>query len=288
MGTAQLHTIMEALATILALIVGSLALLRYYTKKNNLYLFIGTGFVGTGLLDGYHAVVSSEYFRIFMPSDLPSLIPWSWVASRIFLSMMLALAVVAWRRENRLGVDGRISERAVYAFSAILTLTSFLFFVFVPLPVGYFDSEVLRRPEDLIPAFLFVLALVGFWKKGDWRNDYFEYWLVMALVVSIVAQIVFMPFSSVLFDIEFNVAHLFKKMSYICVLIGLMASMHEIFRRESKATQQLAKANRDLVSEVRTRRATEHDLHVRSNELEAANMDCQGNYFDAWLEYTAD
>jgi signal transduction histidine kinase len=272
-ATAGLHTLMEAVATILALLVGSMALLRYYTKRNSLFLLVGTGFVGTGILDGYHAVVSAEYFRHFMPSDLPSLIPWSWLASRIFLSTMLFLAVVDWLREKRFGDGGRISERAVYATSAFLTLASILFFIFVPLPVGYFDSELLRRPEDLIPAILFAFALLGFWRKGGWRSDLFEYWLVMALVISVVSQVVFMPFSAELFDMDFNAAHLLKKASYICVLVGLMASMYEIFQREVEATWQLSKANKDLVSEVRIRRATENDLRVRSGELEAANKE---------------
>lgn len=81
-GSATLHTVMEAVATLLALTVGVMALVRYYSKKNNSFLFIGTGFLGTALLDGYHAVVTSVAFKPFMPTDLPHLIPWGWVASR--------------------------------------------------------------------------------------------------------------------------------------------------------------------------------------------------------------
>ena len=81
-GSVGLHTLMETLATVLAGIVGAMALVRFYSKKDNTFLFIGAGFLGTAFLDGYHAVVTSEFFRPFMPSDLPSLIPWSWVASR--------------------------------------------------------------------------------------------------------------------------------------------------------------------------------------------------------------
>jgi len=44
------------------------------------------GFFGAGLLDGYHALVTSEFFSAYLPSGLPSLIPWSWIASRVFMS----------------------------------------------------------------------------------------------------------------------------------------------------------------------------------------------------------
>ena len=62
-GAKQLHTIMEVIATFLSLMVGITALLRYYSKRNNTFLFVGTGFFGTALLDGYHAIVTSTFFR---------------------------------------------------------------------------------------------------------------------------------------------------------------------------------------------------------------------------------
>ena len=44
-GDVELHTLMETVATVLSLVVGSLALVRYYSKKDNKFLFIGTAFV---------------------------------------------------------------------------------------------------------------------------------------------------------------------------------------------------------------------------------------------------
>ena len=86
-GNTQLHTIIEVVATLLALVAGVIALVRFYSKKSNTYLFIGAGFLGTALLDGYHAVVTSSFFASSFPSLPVSLIPWSWIASRMFLSL---------------------------------------------------------------------------------------------------------------------------------------------------------------------------------------------------------
>ena len=74
--SAEFHTIIESSTTQLAFIAGSFAMLRYYSKKSIVYLFIGVGFIGAGALDGYHAVVTSAYFKPYMPSDLIELIPW--------------------------------------------------------------------------------------------------------------------------------------------------------------------------------------------------------------------
>ena len=146
-GSSQLHTVMEVVATFLALLIGVLALLRYYSHKDLAILLVGTGFLGTAFLDGYHALVTSDYFRPFMPSDLPSLIPWSWVASRQYLSVFMVLSLFALRQENTgYDVDRKSREIRIYAGAIFLTLSSFMFFAFVPLPPGHFPEMFFHRP----------------------------------------------------------------------------------------------------------------------------------------------
>ena len=147
-GGAQLHTVMEAVSTLLALIVGALALVRFYAKNSNTFLLIGSGFLGTAFLDGYHTIVTSAFFKPFMPSDLPALIPWSWVASRQFLPIFMFLSILVWVREQKLGEQGRISEKVVYVFATLFTLASFLFFAFVPLPRAYYPEIISIVPRS--------------------------------------------------------------------------------------------------------------------------------------------
>jgi high-affinity Fe2+/Pb2+ permease len=61
-GSKELHTVMEVTATLLALFIAVIGLVRFYSKKNNISLFIGTGFLGAPFLDGYHTVVTSSFF----------------------------------------------------------------------------------------------------------------------------------------------------------------------------------------------------------------------------------
>ena len=60
---------------------------------------------------------------------------------------------------------GRINEWAVYLFTALFTLASFLFFALVPLPRAYYPELFFGRPEDLIPAVFFAIALWGYLRK---------------------------------------------------------------------------------------------------------------------------
>jgi hypothetical protein len=68
-GGAQLHTLMEIIATLPAVFIGAMALVRFYSKKNDTFLFIGTGFLGTAFLDGYHMMVT--FCRSLIKSTSP-------------------------------------------------------------------------------------------------------------------------------------------------------------------------------------------------------------------------
>jgi diguanylate cyclase (GGDEF)-like protein/PAS domain S-box-containing protein len=232
-GSTNLHTMMEIVATVLALMIGISGLIRFYAKPDEkLFLFIGAGFLGTGFLDGYHAIVTSEYFIELYPSPPESLIPWSWVASRLYLSIFLFWAYIHWKIDSIGSYSIDIEPKKVYLITATTTFASFIFFAFVPLPKAYYSELFFHRPEELLPALFFALALYGFYRKGEWRENSFEYWLVMALIVSLISQVIFMSFSEKLFDYEFDMAHLLKKASYISVLTGIYISMLDSFQKE--------------------------------------------------------
>ena len=266
-GSKQLHTLMEVIATLLALFVGVMALVRFYTKKDNEFLFIGTGFLGTSFLDGYHAIVTSAFFDYLFPSPPPSLIPWSWVASRVFLSILLWLSFLAWQREDKLGQAGRISDKTVYISVILLTFTSFTFFAFLPLPQAYYPTWFFHRPEELVPALFFFMALIGYLKKGHWQHNEFEHWLVLSLIVNFMGQMMFMSFSGHLFDNLFDIAHLLKKFSYLCVLIGLLINTYLLFTRLEKITKQLAIVSEETQAQSEELMAANEELQVQSEEL---------------------
>ncbi len=253
-GSAELHTLMELLATVLALFIGLLALIRFYSRGGSSYLVLGAGFIGVGMLDGYHAVVSSTWFRAYLPSDLPSLIPWSWLASRIFLSAILFSLYFILKRESKNKDTKKITPKYVFSFISITTLCSFIFFAFTPLPNGYFDNAFFHRPEELIPATLFLFALMGFIKQGNWQTKNFSDWLVIAIIVNLVTQFLVMPYSNHLFDTQFDLAHLLKIISYICILYGLSFSVFNAFQEADIQTKIRKKAQISLeASEIRNR-----------------------------------
>lgn len=228
-GSAQLHTTMESFSTLFALTVGVFALRLYFKNAHYTLLIIGAGFLGTAFLDGYHTIVTSIYVKDLLPSDLPSLIPWSWVASRLYLSVVIFLSWFSWRNRKKIGPAVEIGKNVIFISSGLLTLLCSLFFIFTPLPRAYYPELFFHRPEEFLPALFFALALIGYLRKGLWKSNNFEHWLIITLIINLISQVLFMPLSGTLFDMEFDIAHLLKIVSYVCIFIGLLEHKDHIY-----------------------------------------------------------
>jgi PAS domain S-box-containing protein len=265
-GGVQLHTLMEAAATLLALAVGKLALVRFYSRKDNTFLFVGTGFLGAGLLDGY-AVVTSTFFTFSSPSPPSSMTPSIWLASSVFLSVLLWLSWIFWRREDRLGEAGRIREAWVYLLVGLWTAACFLFFLKAPPPAGSEPLPFLHHPQELIPACFSLLALIGYLRKGRWRNDPFEHWLVLSLLVSFLGQALFLSTSHALYDPLFEAAYVLRMISYVCMLVGLLISMHHLLVWDEQLISERTLALRQEIAE--RARATEA---LRASEVQLRTL----------------
>lgn len=244
-GSVSFHTLMESLATMLAFFVGTMALIRYFSQRDNLFLYLGAGFIGTAFLDAYHAVVTSAFFIPYMPSDYPNLTPWSWIASRLFLASFMFLSWLLWYL-HRDDDDFLQSHRKVFWLTGLATLACFLIFSVAPLPQFPIDGSLIHRPLELLPALLFLCALLGYLFKGAWKYNDFEHWLVLSLIVGLATQSIFMPFSHSLNDTEFNLAHLLKKVSYVLVLTGLLISLYQTYKSLQKETRRRIEIEEEL------------------------------------------
>src|SRR5260370_19813741 len=85
----ELHTLLETVATLLALVAGANALIRFYTRKTTAYLIMGTGLAGVALLGGYHAVITPTLCSACTHSSLSPLTPWRRVVCRLFSCIVM-------------------------------------------------------------------------------------------------------------------------------------------------------------------------------------------------------
>lgn len=260
----ELHTVVEAVATILAVMVGILALVRYVSRRDVAFLYLGTGFLATAVLDGYHAVVSSPMLLPPPGASPDDIYAWTWLTARVVLALFIFSSWLAWFLWERPGLD-RISGKgaragrpsSVFLTGLVLTGLILFFFSVSPLSPAFAPDRALPRAADAIPAVLFLLALGGYLQKGEWREEPFDHSLICALLVSVLAHGGIMVYSEAPHDAAGITGHGLKVASYGLILAGLLVSVYRVFRDQADTADELKAANERLAREVEIRRKAE-------------------------------
>jgi len=275
-SNGEMHTLLESITTLLALISGLMSLVRYYTKKSSTFLLLGSGFLGTAVLNGYHAAITSSFLAGRTPSALMALTLWSGVTSRLFLALLMCASLWASKRELRHPTTSRRQEYIVYFLVGMFTLASFSFFGIVRLPPQYFPNFVIHRPLEAAPAIFFILSAIGYWRKGAWKTGDVEHWLLLSLIFGSVSYLTYYPLYNKLYDPLYIGGHVLTALQCACMLAGLFIGMASIFKSEAEnaaslriaqnelearvlaRTRDLAHANEALQVEIGERRRAEH------------------------------
>ena len=247
-GNVYIHTLRETASVFLALGVAAIALLRFKSRPSDTFLLLGAAFAGTAFLDAYHALVTSPFFARIQTVELASTRSWSWLASRLFLAVFLWIS--APTRRHRWPGEARLVPRHVYLLVGGVTLAALALFTFMPLPSAYVPGLPVRRPAELLPALFFLLAFVRHLRWGRWREWTFEHWLMMSLLLGLMGQAAFMPFTERPFDSPSEAAHILKNASYVCVLAGLFGSMFRLLSQADEGAAELARINARLQAEI--------------------------------------
>jgi PAS domain S-box-containing protein len=263
---AQMHSIEETAATMLAAVAGALTLVRFYSRRERLFLLIGVAFLGTAVLDGYHTVIS-----FVAPSEdsagAATFAPWSWLASRTFLALFLLRLSTLPRPQLARRAAPPVREWVVYSLAITLVLATIVGLTVLRLPEPYAMEVPLGRPFELVPAALLFVALVLTLRIRGWKRNVFEHWLVLSLILGF-ASALFMANSGQFYDRWFDAAHVLKAASYACVLVGLLMSVFFTYRRLEESRRALASANVALQREIDERGSAERELRIRTAYLE--------------------
>ena len=279
---SSVHAMLELATALVALTVGVLALVRYYSRKNDTLLIVGAGMIGIAILDAFHLVATTR-----LPSDVLSGMPgpaepWSWFGGRVFLALLFLWSWVAWRRER--DPDTRpLSELRAFLEIGAFTLLSIALFGLVDLPEAVRPGATVPRPLEFVPGVMFGIATGGYLSKGNWRQRPFEVWLVPALIISTAIQLLFMPFSVTPVDAFGTVSHALKLVSYAFLFVGLTSSMYGLYRQVERSAHLIRHKNEALEAEMGVRREAEKQVRLSETKYRTILETIQEGYFEVDL-----
>jgi signal transduction histidine kinase/CheY-like chemotaxis protein len=265
-SNGEMHTLLETVATVLLLISGAMSLVRYYTKKTSTFLLLGSGFLGTALLNGYHAAITSSFLAGRTPSGASALSLWSGTNPRLFLAVLMCVSLWGWKKESRRSTTGRREELLVYILIGTFTVFSFFFLGVVRLPLQYYPNFAVHRPALAVSGIIYALAALGYWRKGGWKTDDVEHWLLLSLIIGAVGYLTYQPFYNNLNEPLYVIGHGLNVLQYSSMLIGLFISMASVFKSEAENAARLRTAQDELEARVLARTA---DLAQANQALQA-------------------
>ncbi|HCC67717.1 TPA: hypothetical protein DEP90_00685 [Patescibacteria group bacterium] len=235
----------ELLSSILAIFIGILALMRFYTKKSKLnFLMLGVGFLFVGVLESVQLISSVDGF-VGLFSYIPGeFFPLSMVLSKSFLAIIVFLS---WFVRKDYENPDKAKEKLIYL--GIVLLFTFVISIFL-----YF-TNVISVYQEYIPALiggilsmlLFVFSILGYWKSRTWRYGSFEYWLIFSLIFLLISTIFFVPLFNLEYDLMIKFSVFARFFSYIFMLVGFLVSIYEMYGRELEYLEELKEKNVRLI-----------------------------------------
>ena len=236
--------LIDMFSGIFAFFIGTLALVRFYTKRNfTNYLLLGLGFLTVGILDIFQIFLSLDSFSDFFSVNSSEVFPTSVVLSRVFLSLIFFLSWILMKEEYRSRV---LKEKLAFvgvlvSISVFVSVISIFSNIFKELE-GYMFAIVLQT----ISLMMYLLTLVGYTRSRGMYFRNFDFWIVFALTSSIFSQIFYLPYLNIEYELMINLSALAKFFSYLILLFGFLHGIYEMYESEKKAQLELKRKNKLL------------------------------------------
>lgn len=260
----DMQKFIDLISSVFAFFIGTLALVRYYTKKNSInYLFLGLGFVLVGIIEVLQILASLGSFSDLFYVGYSEIFPTTIVISRIFLSITMFLSWVLSREENR---ERNINDKIAYVATIfVLTVTIIIISLYTKIFINY-EEYIFAIIGQTIAMLIYFVSLLGYLKtKGIYIRS-FDFWLIFSIVFGLISQIFFLPYLNLEYQLMLNLATLAKFFSYLILLVGFLNSVYEMFKQEEDIKKELERSN--LMLKETKKKVEEAYMILRSEKWE--------------------
>lgn len=254
------------LSGIMALFIGTLALLRYYTKKTNLnFLFLGGGFVGVGLIEILQIMLEVEDFQKLFTFTESGSYPLSSALAKAFLATLFLISWFVIRKRKGRGRKRELQLMGVVCLTFILFVATFIILLLRGVEVDSFTVVLI----GLFSLLLYILSLLGYLFNKGWLYDDFHYWIIFTLSFLILSQIFYLPFLNIEYIHMINLSTWAHFIAYVGMLVGFLNSIYMMYQREKEIQQELEEKN--LLLDKTKAKVEEAYLALREEKWELVN-----------------
>jgi len=225
---------------ILALFIGTLALLRYYTKKTDLnFLFLGGGFVGVGLIEILQIMVEVGDFQNLFTFTEGGSYPLSSALAKVFLSSLFLISWFVIRKRKGRGRKRELQLMGIVCLTFILFVATFIILLLRGVEVDSFVVVII----GLLSLLFYILSLLGYLFNKGWLYDDFNYWIIFTLSFLILSQIFYLPFLNIEYIHMVNLSTWAHFIAYVGMLVGFLNSIYLMYQKEKEIQQELEEKN---------------------------------------------
>ncbi len=220
-----LERYIQLAGTVLAFTFAANAFVRFKGLHDRISLILAFGFGLSGLIEMGASLTPHI-------GGFETAVPLSWMVSRTLLAVLLVAAVLVERSLPLSRDPSREIGWALLIVGLISYLTSVLFFA-VPAAVKIYPHSLIPRPWDLLPAAIYTVATVGFWKRLKHAGTAFDRALFFSSFISVACHIT-MSQSAAHFDAASAAAGFLEAAAYAVVLGGALLDNANMFDQVSR------------------------------------------------------
>src|SRR5207247_2953419 len=174
---AILQGYLQVISALLAFVFAAVTLVRFQGTQDRISLILGAGFLLSGTVLSASSVLFVQFFR-----DVPLSLSWApvaWWVSRMLLAILLVVALLVERFLPRSG------HPRVELAGALLTVVGLTYWIsavlrHLPSDVSRHPGAVFPSPQQLVPAGLFLIAVVAYRRRLTPEASPFDHTLYIA------------------------------------------------------------------------------------------------------------
>ena len=210
-----------------AFVFAAVALVRFQGTQDRISLILGSGFLLSGLTLTASSIL---FFQLIHESRTWFLwAPVAWWISRLLIALLFAVALLVEHflprsRHPRLEIAGALFSVLALTYSITAVLRK------LPPEVSGHPESIIPNPLHLLPAVIFLIALVGYRRRRYLMDSAFDRSIYIAVWLNLAAQLAACQ-SVRLLDGPFVFAQAMNVMSYVVLLAGSLLDSARVFEQ---------------------------------------------------------